>query len=177
MLRSRSGHLIPHSKGYWVSVTKVGGKFVHYRRPFCISGQRPARTQPRASRFGDALGTSEKEPQPEGLRASERAICGSWLAVLQTAFGFDGYPGRRRKASLPWAKFSQAVGLKAEHRPSVGKFSSCLSQLRLRFVEDHFRGGRTHTGHADGTHFQQLFVGSHAAGGFDLDVGRGMLPH
>ena len=35
-----------------------------------------------------------------------------WLAVLQTAFGFGGYPGRRRKADLPWAECSQAVGLK-----------------------------------------------------------------
>ena len=35
------------------------------------------------------------------------------LSAFQAESVFRVDPGRRRKASLPWAEFSQAVGLKA----------------------------------------------------------------
>ena len=63
------------------------------------------------------------------------------LSALQAEAVLPVNPGRRRQASLPWAKVSQAFSLKAENARIVDKFSTNNPEvdtlgIEIRTVED-----------------------------------------
>ena len=85
-----------------LSVTLVGGTVVDSVGPSSV--RRTGSSQPGASRFGDAPGQRRTGRQSEGLRQISRRSA-SCPSPSGWAF-FPLYPGRRRRASSPWAEDS-----------------------------------------------------------------------